>query len=146
MAGRPSKYEKEYCEAIIEYFDREPYTESVIIVTKKNGETYDKPTTVPCDLPLICGFAISIGVCHDTILEWSKVHPEFSLALKKAKGHQKRILVTNGMNGGYNTAFAIFTAKNIIGWSDKQEIDHKGAVPVSWVEVAKKANGKEKGE
>ena len=43
------------------------------------------------------------------------------------------------MNGGYNTAFAIFTAKNIIGWSDKQEIDHKGSVPISWAEIAKQA-------
>jgi len=141
--GRPTKYKPEYCEDIIKYFNVEPYTENEITVTKKNGETYTKKIATPNDLPLICGFAQSIDVCTDTINEWTKIHPEFSDALKKAKDIQQKILVTNGMNGSYNSAFAIFTAKNIMGWRDKQDIAHTGELtPTTWAELAKMANQK----
>lgn len=110
--GRPTKYKSEYCNEIIEYF-KNPTIKMV-------GEK-----VVP-ELPLFGAFAVSIGVTHDTLLEWIKVHPEFSVAYSKAKQLQETHLVQNTICGLYNSPFAIFTAKNILGWRDQQDIKHSG--------------------
>jgi hypothetical protein len=119
--GRPTKYDPKYCKLIIKYFDLEPYT---IKRVEAFGKKFDKK--VPSDLPLLCGFAAKIDVDRDTLKEWAKVHPEFSAAYKKAKELQEKLLVVNTMNGSYNPAFAIFAAKNILGWRDK--VEHSGNI------------------
>lgn len=112
-AGRPSKYDPKYCEEIVKYFSIEPYD---VWGEKK----------VPNDLPLFCGFAASINVSRDTLLEWTKKHDEFSGAYNKCKELQKNILVVNGLLGLYNSGFAQFTAKNITDMEDKVENKHSG--------------------
>jgi hypothetical protein len=124
--GRPTKYKPEYCDEIVEYFNKEPYFEREIVKTDKKGNTYEAYEFVANDLPLFGKFASDIGVTHDTLLEWVKVHPEFSLAYKKAKTLQEHMLAINGLKGLYSTPFAIFTAKNILGWRDQQDIKHSG--------------------
>lgn len=56
-AGRPTDYRPEYCQSIIDYMSI--------------GYSF-------------YAFAAEIGVCPDTINEWAKVHPEFSVAKKIA--------------------------------------------------------------
>lgn len=101
---------------MIDFFSVKPYE----MVTKKVN---DKDTEVKevSDIPLFCGFAIKIDVDRDTLTEWNKKHKEFSLAYKKCKQLQENWLVTNGLRSNINTAFGIFTAKNILGWRDKVE-------------------------
>ena len=67
------------------------------------------------------------------MLQWAKERPEFSEAYKTSKLLQERFLVTNSLHGRYEKAFAIFTAKNILGWRDKKEIDAnvQGALSVT---------------
>ncbi len=120
--GRPTKYKEEYCEHFIEFFDREPYE---VVLADEDDETSKKIKQV-CDLPTLASFARLIGVHRDTIHQWTADYPVFSDAIKKAKELQEHILVTNGLHGNYNTAFAIFTAKNVIGWRDRQELEHTG--------------------
>ncbi len=108
-AGRPTDYDPKYIEEITEYFNREPY--------KKEGNKL-----IPCDFPTLAGFAVKIGVHRFTLYNWGEKHSEFSDAIKKAKEFQEHIMVTNSMKGLYNTAFSIFAAKNLISWSDKQDI------------------------
>ena len=72
----------------------------------------------------LSNFAHKIGVCHDTLLEWCKRHPEFSEAYTCAKELQKQHLIECGLLGLFNSKFAIFTAKNITDMRDKQEIEH----------------------
>ncbi|MGD9382243.1 MAG: terminase small subunit [Candidatus Thorarchaeota archaeon] len=120
--GRPSKYKPEYCEQLVEFFDRQPYE---FVLSDESDETSKKIKQI-CDLPTLAAFAKTVGVHRDTIHQWSKDHSDFSDAIKKAKELQEDILITNGLHGNYNTAFAIFTAKNVIGWRDKQELEHTG--------------------
>jgi len=120
--ARPSKYKPEYCKEIIKFFDKKPYVTKVTKIKSKKGNVYKSYKYISCDLPLLSSFAIKIGVNRDTLNAWDKKYKEFSAALKKAKDCQRRILITNGIKGLYNTAFAIFTAKNIIGWRDRQDI------------------------
>lgn len=120
--GRPSKYDPKYCEEIIEYFDIEPHFETPVTTTYKDGTTKEEIKLIPSDLPTLAGFAVKIGVDRDTLKEWAKQHDEFSAAVKRAKECQENILVTNGIQGIYAQPFAIFTAKNVIGWKDKTEL------------------------
>jgi hypothetical protein len=97
--GRPTLYKPEYCRRI-ESFMAKGFS--------------------------LTAFAGKIGVCRDTISEWVSVHPEFSVAVKKAKAqaalYWERRLHSAGSRLG-DTAPVIFALKNIApdDWkSDKQ--------------------------
>jgi hypothetical protein len=97
--GHPTAYKPEYCKSVVEFSSR--------------GYS-------------LTAFAGSIEVCRDTITEWVSVHPEFSLAVKKAKAiaalyWEKRLQVAGSKLG--DAAPVIFALKNIApdDWkSDKQ--------------------------
>ena len=127
-AGRPSKYKEEYCDQVVEFFDRKPFeiimvkdpdTDELVPATNKYGQ----PLFNPCELPTKESFAKHIGVDRDTVKEWAKVHPEFSAAIKKAEDLQKNILIQNGLLGNYDRTFAIFVAKNVTDMRDKIETE-----------------------
>jgi hypothetical protein len=127
--GRPTAYRPEYAEQLIEYFSVKPCA----FEERENSKGEIQRITIPASLPTMAGFACKIGVHRETILNWSKNHPEFFDALKLAKEYQEHILIENGLMGGYDKTFAIFTAKNLINWRDKTEVDshHSGHLSVS---------------
>lgn len=115
--GQPTLYREEVCDELFEYFDRDPY-ESVDGVDR------------PCDFPTFAGFARKIGRHRSTLNDWTRKYVEFADAWAIAKECQEHILVTNGLRGLYNASFAIFTAKNVCGYRDKQPgEDEKPPVP-----------------
>lgn len=118
-AGRPSKYDPAFAEQLLAYFDVEACEFEIVENSKGDMCRVAKPAS----LPTLAGFACKIGVHRETLLNWSEVHREFFDALKMAKDHQERILVENGLMGGYDKSFAIFTAKNLIDWRDKSEVN-----------------------
>jgi hypothetical protein len=105
--GRPSKYDPAYCEQVVTFC----------------AAGYS-----------ITGFAGSIGVDRDTISEWGKVHPEFSVALRRAKAAAIYGLETdaNGIRkkgGGPGAAtMCIFGLKNFAPeeYADRIETKHTG--------------------
>lgn len=103
--GRPTKYKPEYCEQIIKFFD-------VPAVDKKGNAT---------DPIFLSAFARSIGVVHDTLLEWASVYPSFSVAYSEAKQLQKEMIITNTMQNRYNSSFAWRLMMNTHNWRDKQD-------------------------
>lgn len=128
-AGRPTDYDPSYPESILEYFNIEAGHD--IAYETKEGE--QKTMRVAVDLPTFAGFACKIGTHRATMLDWCKRFPEFEEAYKCCKEHQERILVQNGLKGGYHGGFAIFTAKNVLEWRDKSEhtgADGKDLIPV----------------
>lgn len=119
--GRPTKYEPEYCQEIIDFFSVEPTREVDVVTTFKNGTTKESTEERPNHIPFFADFADKIGVNGDTIVEWAKRHEEFSAAYMRAKALQKQHLITCGLLGLYNSKFAVFTAINITDMRDKQE-------------------------
>ncbi len=119
--GRPSKYDPAFCDDIVEHC--------------KDGSS-------------ITSFAASIDVCRDTVTEWAKVHPEFSLAVKRAKAHcgawWEKTARTNATEGGGNATLCIFGLKNMAeeDWRDKVENHHSGALQITKVtrEIVRPAN------
>lgn len=157
--GRPSKYKEEFPEKLLQFFEdylREPNTKECIEeITKyyKDGgekEVIKKYKVIPKGVPTLFGFARSIGVDYHTVNRWQKErigeapeagqkdtrplrYPEFCQAYKLAQHFQTEYLIRVGIGGTAPSAFAIFTAKNMIGWRDKNELgftDDKGK-PVS---------------
>ncbi len=117
--GRPTDYKPEYCEQLIEYFSEDPYKEVMKKIVTKDGEVVEVPVIEATDFKTLAGFAISIGVHSETLLNWSKQHPEFFDAYKRAKDFQEQFLAVNGNKGLVNPSFSIFTAKNVLHWRDK---------------------------
>lgn len=111
--GRPTKYRPEYCEELVA-FCREGYS--------------------------ITGFAGEIGVGRETISEWARVHPEFSVAVSRAKAAATRAYegdarhVRQHGGGGGQATLIIFGLKNMApdDYADKQEhlIGGNGKEPV----------------
>lgn len=119
--GRPTAYKPEYCDLIIAHFDKEPFTTNF---DEASGKTYRSAIL----LPTLTNFARTIGVSRATIYNWAEEHPEFLDAIKRAQELQEEVLMQNGLFGAYDKTFAIFTAKNICGWKDKQDIEHSGSI------------------
>ena len=129
VLAAPSKYDPKYCDELIAFFDRKPFdfakttdeNGEEVIAVNKNGA----PVITPCAFPTFERFAYSIGVHRETLRNWCNANDEFFAAYKKAEMLQKDILIQNGLMGGYEKTFAIFTAKNVTDMCDKHEIDHK---------------------
>lgn len=113
--GRPTKYLPEYCEQIVEHFQQPLYRETVA----QDGTV----TRVKNLFPTMARFADKIGVDDETLLEWAKIHPDFSASLKKAKKLQEANLQEGALDGAYHGSFAIFTAKNVCGWRDEKDLN-----------------------
>lgn len=117
--GRPTKYEPQYPQLLLDYFHEEIFERQ--------------------KLPFLSRFAREVaGVCQDTAIEWTKKYPEFSEAYKKAKDMQKEYLIEQGLSGKINTVFAIFTAKNITDMRDKNETEL--TMPLPFQVVIKERN------
>jgi DNA-packaging protein gp3 len=130
--GRPSLYKPEYCEQLIEYFNIPAYER--LEVTDNTGQVKEIKA-IPNVFPTLARFACNIGVTRETLHDWatstnedkSLRYPNFSYAYKKAKEYQEANLVEGAIAGAYAQAFAIFTAKNVLGWKDKTEQELTGA-------------------
>lgn len=118
--GRPSKYKPEYCQAIIDYFTCETYRQVLVKVIEntRTGIITKEYVEKGGDLRFISAFAMKIGVSQGTLHTWAKEQPEFLEAYNAAKELQKNHMIQNGVQGNYNPAFTIFTAKNITDMRD----------------------------
>lgn len=101
-AGATSKYEPAYCREIVQHM---------------------------ADGASATSFAASIEVCRDTISEWAKVHPEFSVALKIGKAKCAAWWEQTGRNnaktGTGSSSMVMFGLKNMGAddWTDKSHLD-----------------------
>jgi hypothetical protein len=134
--GRPSGYKEEYCEELIKFFNIDSYKEK--IVKDRNGG--ERREIIPCKFPTLARFACNIGIDRETLWQWATAklpngepkYPNFSNAYKRAKDFQESILVEGAMIGAFSQPFAIFTAKNVLGWKDKQEVENTGTVEINY--------------
>ncbi len=123
-AGAPTTYKPEYCEALLNFFDKQSWElKTMEVIDGKNDFHKEVLKQIPTDLPTLEGFARTIKTTAKTLLDWSARHPAFSDAIARAKEMQRDILVTNGLNGLYNPKFAVFIAANVTDLRDQQRLD-----------------------
>lgn len=102
-AGRPTSYKEEYCDRVIECL--------------RSGLG-------------LSSFAAEIGVCHDTLNEWAKVHPEFSAAKKvamcaKTAAWERKALLPKDDPARTSDATIIFMLKNACPTEYKERHEEK---------------------
>jgi len=110
--GRPTLYEPEYCQQLIDYM--------------ATGMSFES-------------FAATLGVCRETLYDWKKRHPEFLHAHKIGIDRNLQFWerlgtkMATGESKG-NTVAWIFNIKNRHGWTDKNEVSlHGENIPIKIV-------------
>lgn len=123
-------YQPEFAARLLAFFDVPPFR--VTEVQKKDGSITLLETA--SELPTFAAFARSLGVTQSTLMHWEEEYPDFAEAAKKARDLQGDILIQNSLRGNYSSSFAVFTAKNILGWTDGKESAGPGmqTVIVRW--------------
>ena len=101
--GRPTKYNPSFIAEVDDYL-------------QTTGREQTK-------LPTKQGFALQIGVDDDTLVEWGKIYPEFSAALKKLMQVQAEQLINDGIYGGkeVNATIVKLLLQNNHGMKDKTD-------------------------
>lgn len=123
------KYQPEFCQKLLSFFDGAAFT--VTEVQKRDGSINLVETA--CELPTFAAFAKQIDVTCADLHAWEAKYPAFKYACEQARDRQKNILIQNSLRGNYASSFAVFTAKNLLGWKDgKEEAPVEEAVVIEW--------------
>lgn len=72
---------------------------------------YIKQAKKKGDFPTIEQLAVVLGVSVRTLYDWEAEYPDFLQAMEALRDSQRHMLLTNGLNGKYNSRFAIFLLK-----------------------------------
>ncbi len=124
-------YQPDYCEQLLTFFDVPPF--QITEVQKRDGSISLLETA--CELPTFAAFAKKLGTTCTVLSKWEKAHADFKEAATKARDLQGNILIQNSLRGNYSSSFAMFTAKNLLGWNDgKEEGGETGPLVISWEE------------
>ena len=126
MAGQPTKYKPEYCDAIRNWFENYEWFTTETVTENVGGklETFNKK--FPNRFPSLVTFARSINVSRSVLNEWAQKYPEFLQSLNDAKEIIENNLVTLGLSGHYNANMVRFAATNYTGMRETQVIEHQG--------------------
>ncbi|MCQ2410596.1 MAG: hypothetical protein MJ053_03660 [Elusimicrobiaceae bacterium] len=121
------RYRPEFCDKLLAFFDVPAF--HVTEVTKRDGSVSLVETAA--ELPTFAAFAKQLGTTCEVLKIWESKHPAFREAAKKARDLQSNILIQNSLRGNYSASFAVFTAKNLLGWKDGKD-DIAVPITVSW--------------
>ncbi len=92
----------------------------------------------------LCGLAVYIGVCEDTLQEWGKVHPGFSVSMQKIKQVSKEMLLNKGLISEYSPNMARFVLSANHNMAEKTETAH--TLSEATVSLLGLIDGKSKGK
>lgn len=121
-------YRPEFSQQLLAFFDVAPFTVSE--VQKRDGSVSLVETAA--ELPTFAAFAKRLGTTCKVLERWEKKYPAFRKAAQKARDLQGNILIQNSLRGNYSSSFAVFTAKNLLGWKDGKEDVPAPQLTVRW--------------
>ncbi len=131
--GRPTKYKPAYCQALIDFFDIEPWEEREIPHYKGGEVVWTDIKILPVRMPTLRGFAKKIKVGIATIYDWlnekhGSYRKDFSGAFTCAKDIRKDWLIDLGLSGGAPPLSFKFVAVNVTDMRDKKETELSGSL------------------
>jgi hypothetical protein len=125
--GQPTKYRDNYPDKVHEYLKE--------CVNDPIGETREGQP-IP-RLPALVGLALKLKVNIDTISEWRKVHPLFSVACKALLETQQLVLIQYGAAGVLNSTIVSRMLSANHGMSEKKELKLDGtALPTFIIQTS----------
>ncbi len=119
--GRPTKYRAKFCQALIDFFDIEPWEEREIPHYKAGDVSWTDIKLLPVRMPTLRKFAKDIGVAFQNVYKWVDKHEEFRDAFTQAKKIRKEWLIDGGLSGVFHPASFKFVAINVTDMTDKHE-------------------------
>lgn len=131
--GQPTKYKPKYCQALINFFDVNPWIERKIPHYRGKGKKRELVWTdykiMPVRMPTLRKFAKSIGVAIRTVYYWidrghGSFQEEFLHAFTCAQGIRRDWLIDVGLAGTAPPASFKFVAVNVTDMRDTQEKVH----------------------
>lgn len=126
------KYQPTFCEDLLAFFNGSAFT--VTEVQKRDGSISLLETA--CELPTFAAFAKKIGATCAELHAWEEKYPAFQYACEQARDRQANILIQNSLRGNYSASFAVFTAKNLLGWKEGKDTPQGAdSVSIAWEET-----------
>lgn len=112
-------YKKEYSQKLTDFFSR------------FIGSEAEK-------MPFMIDFCLENKISLVDAYKWLKDEPEFREAYRLTKKIVESGLVNRALKNQYNATFAVFTAKNLLGWKEKTESKVELNGTISLADLAKK--------
>lgn len=78
------------------------------------------------ELVSLCGLAVYIEVCEETIQEWKKSKKGFSASVKRIKQISKNQLLNGGLSGSYSAKVTCMALSANHGMHEKKETELTG--------------------
>jgi hypothetical protein len=141
-----SKYAEEYCDGIIEYFEkaRSIFNRDEIGTTSKRTErpnnsgkskiiNYKSPHPLII-LPTLERYSSTIGVSVRTLHRWKNKDENFKAAVDQCMAIQREMLIQMGLNGHYNIHMVKLILYNCHNWTDKQELVSYGNITLNFTQ------------
>lgn len=112
--ARPVEYSRKVLKLAEEYLD----------VYEQKGE----------EIPTVVGLCRHINRARSTVYRWASEKPEFSDIIMRVNELQELELINGGLRGELNPQITkTLLAKH--GYSDRQEIDHRGSMIPTRIEI-----------
>lgn len=122
--GRPTKYGPKILKKVQEYIEK--CKDDEYIFQKMSGKTDGFEEKIRTHLPTLAGLALYLGIDKDTVQEWGKEKPEFSVSLSRIKQMQEQILIDNGLSNRYNPLIAKLILSSNHGYREGKDITSNG--------------------
>lgn len=95
------------------------YNEQVLI----KAQSYVLRCENEQQMPFIEELALELGVNEDTVVEWAKIHDEFSAAVKRLKMLQKLYLKKGALEKKLHPSLTIFLLKANHGMNEEEKAE-----------------------
>lgn len=99
------------------------YSEEIIEKTEKYLTEYK---SLGYKIPSIASLAVYLNITRETVHDWMRNIPEFSYIIKILLSKQEADLLSNGLDGTYNSTITkLILSKH--NYSDRVETDHRSS-------------------
>ena len=124
-----TKYQPSFCDELLSFFNGAAFT--ITEIQKRDGSISTIETA--SELPTFAAFAKRINVTCAQLRAWEEKYPAFKYACEQARDRQGNILIQNSLRGNYASSFAVFAAKNLLGWKDgRDSAEVTGPMTIQW--------------
>lgn len=123
--GRPTDYNPELCNELIDFFDRPYYIQREFVHGPKNN-TKVEIITEPNRIPSVEAFLREKKILKGTFYRWVERHTELSDALAHSRSILKDFLNHHALHGNFNSAYAKFFAINATDMRDQPKVEVSG--------------------